>query len=78
MSAYLEILFFMNTPYISNVTPNPGLLPIATASVTVGPQLKLGNKNSLAFALDIGSLMVTGRFRDFGITHQEPGSFSAM
>ena len=77
-SPYLEILFFINTPYISNVIQNPGLLPIATASVTVGPQLKLGNKNSLAFALDIGSLMVTGRFRDFGITHQEPGSFSAM
>ncbi|KAI4547848.1 hypothetical protein MG293_000178 [Ovis ammon polii] len=32
------------------------------------PQLELGNKNSLAFASDIGSLVVTGRFCDLGIT----------
>ena len=35
-SPYLEIIFFMNTPYISNVNQNPGLLPIPAASVTVG------------------------------------------
>ena len=33
------------------------------------PQLELGNKNSLAFASDIGSLVVIGRFRDSGITY---------
>ena len=32
------------------------------------PQLELGNKNSLAFASDIGSLVVTGRFHNLGIT----------
>ena len=32
------------------------------------PQVELGNKNSLAFALDIGSLVVIGRFRNLGIT----------
>ena len=32
------------------------------------PELELGNKNSLAFASDIGSLVVIGRFRDLGIT----------
>ena len=32
------------------------------------PQLELGNKNSLVFASDTGSLVVIGRFRDFGIT----------
>ena len=68
-SPYLEILFFMNTPYISNVTQNPGLLPIAAMSVKRWkPQLELVNKNSLAFASDIGSLVVIGRFRDLGIT----------
>ena len=67
-SPYLEILFFMNTSYISNVIQNPGLLPIAAVSVKWDPQLKLGSKNSLAFASDIGSLVVIGRFRDLGIT----------
>ena len=33
---YLKILFSMYTPYISNVIQNPGLLPIAAASVMVG------------------------------------------
>ena len=32
------------------------------------PQLELGDRNSLAFASDIGSLVVIGRFRDLGIT----------
>ena len=31
-------------------------------------QLELGNKNSLAFASDISSLVVIGRFRDLTIT----------
>ena len=55
-------------PYISNVTQNSVLLPIAAALVSVGAQRKLGNKNSLAFASDIGSLVVIGRFHNLGIT----------
>ena len=55
-------------PYISNVTQNSVLLPIAAALVSVGAQRKLGNKNSLAFALDISSLAATGGFRDLGTT----------
>ena len=35
------------------------------------PQLELGNKNSLAFASDIGSLVVIGRFRDLSITKED-------
>ena len=31
-------------------------------------QLELGNRNSLAFASDIGSLVVIGRFCDLSIT----------
>ena len=58
----------MYTPYISYVIQNPGLLPIDAASYQWEPQLELGNKNSLAFASDIGSLVVIGRFRDLGIT----------
>ena len=54
----------MDTHYISNVIQNARLLPIAPASVTVGAPAQLGNKNSLAFASDIGSLVVIGRFRD--------------
>ena len=37
----------MNTPYISNVIQNLGLLPRAAASVMVGAQLELGNKTLL-------------------------------
>ena len=37
------------------------------------PQLELGKKNSLAFASDIGSLVVIGRFRDLGITFATHG-----
>ena len=58
----------MYTPYISNVIQNPGLLLIATASVSVGAPARAGNKNSLAFASDIGSLVVIGRFCNLGIT----------
>ena len=53
---------------MSNVIQNPGLLPIDAASYQWEPQLELGNKNSLAFASDIGSLVVIGRFHDLGIT----------
>ena len=60
----------MRIPYISNVTQSSGLLSLAAASVMVGAPAELGNKNSLAFASDIGSLVVTGRFRDLGITLQ--------
>ena len=60
--------FFLNTSYISNVIQNPGLLLIATASVSVGAPARAGNKNSLAFASDIGSLVVIGRFCDLGVT----------
>ena len=61
----------MNTPYISNVTKNPGLLPIAAASVNGGsPTSSLVIKTLLLFASDIGSLVVTGRFDDLGITIQ--------
>ena len=65
-------IFHTRIPYISNVTQSSGLLPIAAASVWWEPQLELGNKNSLAFASDIGSLVVIGRFHDSGIT--KPGS----
>ena len=61
-------IFHGRIPYISNVTQSSGLLPIAAASVSVGAQLELGNKNSLAFASDIGSLVVIGRSRDLGTT----------
>ena len=53
---------------MSNVIQNPGLLPIDAASYQWEPQLELGNKNSLAFASDIGSLVVIGRFHNLGIT----------
>ena len=59
-------------PYISNVTQNSVLLPIAAALVSVGAQRKLGTKNSLAFASDIGSLVVIGRFRNLGTTMAGP------
>ena len=61
-------IFPAGIPYISNVTQSLGLLPIAAAWYWWEPQRELGNKNSLAFALDIGSLVVIGRFRDLGIT----------
>ena len=61
-------IFRARIPYISNVTQSSGLLSLAAASVMVGAPAELGNKNSLAFASDIGSLVVIGRFRDLGIT----------
>ncbi|KAI4548443.1 hypothetical protein MG293_000773 [Ovis ammon polii] len=42
--------------------------PAAAASVSVGAPARAWYKNSLAFASDIGSLVVIGRFRDLGIT----------
>ena len=61
-------IFHVRIPYISNVTQSSGLLPIAAASVSVGAPARAWCKNSLAFASDIGSLVVIGRFRDLGIT----------
>ena len=62
------LIFRAIIPYISNVTQSSGLLPIAAASYRWEPQLEFGNKNSLAFASDIGSLVVIERFHDLGIT----------
>ena len=72
MSPNLEIpvfqIFRVRIPYINNETQSSGLLPIAAASVSVGAPARAWCKNSLAFASDIGSLVVIGRFRDLGIT----------
>ena len=68
----------MNTAYISNVTQNPGLLPIAAVSVSGGrPSLSLVIK-TLVFAWDIGSLVVIGRFRDLSITSSDQEEVSHM
>ena len=64
------LIFHAIIHYVSNVTQSSGLLPIAAASYRWEPQLELGNKNSLAFASDIGSLVVTGRFHNLGITKE--------
>ena len=54
-------------PYISNVTQSSGLLSLACCICNGGsPSSSLVIK-TLAFASDIGSLVVIGRFRELGI-----------
>ena len=59
---------FENTLYKQS-NPEFGA-PLLSRCVSNGgsPQLELGNKNSLAFASDISSPVVIGRFCDLGIT----------
>ena len=60
--------FFHVYSLYKQCNPKPGAPPYSRCRCQWEPQLELGNKNSLAFVLDIGSLVVIGRFRDLGIT----------
>ena len=69
MFPYLEILFSHVYSLYKQCNPKPGAPPYSRCVGNSGsPSSSLVIKNSLAFALDIGSLVVVGRFRDLGIT----------
>ena len=69
MFPYLEIIFSHVYSLYKQCNPKPGAPPYSRCVGNSGsPSSSLVIKNSLAFALDIGSLVVVGRFRDLGIT----------